>query len=72
MTAKSTAKNRIIRTRDYPWLGTNAEIVVLFYMYGVGTVVLDGIHYTIGLHKDDWNMGQFQDFTGEVTIKNED
>ena len=72
MTAKSTVENRIIKTRSYPWLGTNADIVVLFYQPENGTVVVDGPHYTLGFHKDDWNMSQFQNFTGEVTIKNED
>ena len=72
MTAKSTVKNRPTRTRQYPWIGTNAEIVVLFYKPGIGTVIGEGNHYLLGFHKDDWNMSQFQDFTGGLTMKNED
>ena len=48
-------------------------VVVLMIKHGVGVVVCkNGSIYSEGWYSESWNMLKFKDYTGSVTITNEE
>lgn len=59
---------------DYPKLMRTKEgLIVLFTKWGGGIVIVPKaeVHY-IGFISQDWYMDDFKDFTGTITLQNED
>lgn len=58
----------------YPWLGINEHnCIVLFYADNMGTVLrsADGDSpLGVGYYSTKWNMGDFQEFNGTITLEN--
>jgi hypothetical protein len=58
----------------YPWLGINAHnFIVLFYADNMGTVLRSpGRDFlpSVGYYSTKWNMGDFQEFNGTITLEN--
>lgn len=46
------------------------ELVVLFELPGSGTALTDNGHWHVGEHSDSWEMSDFSDFSGTVTLRN--
>lgn len=70
---KSVVKVKEEKDTPYPKLmrGKVSGIVVLFFKECEGTVVGDtGPHSTIGEFCDEWPMGIFEPFKGEVVLSN--
>ena len=54
-------------------IGKTSGVIVLMFEHGVGTVVHVGDSgYVIGQRIQYWDMRNFKDYTGSVTITNEE
>ena len=61
--------------RNYPWLGIAYNdldhIVVLFNKDSIGTIVYSTSDSdTVGYNYDYWNMEDFTEFEGSITLSN--
>ena len=58
---------------EYPKLKIDRRsgLIVLFSAPEKGTCVRENSTYKIGYHASDWFMDCFQDFHGEITLKND-
>ena len=62
------------RELSFPKLMIGARgVIVLMIKHGVGVVVCrNGSPHTVGEYADNWSMNTFEDYTGSVTITNEE
>lgn len=71
---KSTKKGEAFTLPKYPSLYINREgnVVVMMFSYGQGVVVYaeDASPHHVGLLVDDWDMGVFNLYGGEITLSN--
>lgn len=65
--------SKVVENNDFPYLGkaTATGTIVLFTSPKNGTVVVSGGQYALGYVSDDWEMGCFQVFRGEISLKND-
>lgn len=58
---------------EYPKLKIAKEsgLIVLFSAPEKGTCLRENSTYKIGYYASDWCMGCFDDFDGEITLKND-
>jgi len=56
--------------KPFPKLMNYEELVVLFTGRGVGTVVKPYLDNRIGLHRTDWLMDKFTDYTKAIVLEN--
>ena len=76
MSVKVTvSKDLIIIKKQFPKLmiynGQDYGFIVLFTSSKTGVVLTEGKDHKIGELVKDWAMDCFQDYEGEVTLKNE-
>ena len=72
MSVKVSFSKEIIKSIDFPKLMIDEEdLIVLFDEYKEGFVVRAKLGYALGYHSDSWDMQDFTDYDGEVTLKNE-
>jgi hypothetical protein len=65
-------ESKVVGT-EFPKLmkGIITGMVVLFTAPEVGTIVVEGGSYKVGEHEDAFFMSKFEDFTGELILKND-
>lgn len=58
---------------EFPKLmkSNNSSLIVLFKSKNSGTVIVEGNTWKVGRTSGDWVMDFFEDFTGELTLKND-
>jgi hypothetical protein len=55
---------------SYPKLMESGELVVLFLAASQGTVIAGSMYHPIGHYSKVWDMQVFQNFEGEIKLKN--
>ena len=48
----------------------DSSLIVLFESKNSGTVIVEGSTWKVGQSSRDWYANGFEDFTGEITLKN--
>lgn len=80
MTISSKCKEVEEKEKDYPKLvrykGISSLIILLLTSERSGTILVnqdyDSLdHWPVGYHSDSWNPNNFEDYKGEVTLKNQ-
>jgi len=61
-----------VKGSEYPKLmiGVGVVGIVLFSKPGCGTVIRSGCH-SVGYSETKWNMDCFEDYTGKITLEND-
>jgi hypothetical protein len=72
---ESSVKKAVLNERKFPKLMRNVtgehELIVLFSERAMGIVVSDTSNkYCTGYHSNDWCTIAFEDFCGEIILKN--
>jgi len=62
-------KEQSIIEMEYPIIMFCNSLIVLFNKHECGTV-LRANYLPAGYYSDDWDMSIFEDFKGEITLKN--
>lgn len=64
--------NDKVETKPYPKLmKSNAGSVLLMVSEGCGVVLVKGGYYPVGYYSNGWACNLFEDFEGEVVLKND-
>ena len=72
MGVKSEILKEELAARHFPKLMTNGTFVVLFKSHGIGCVVhKETSNDSIGTCSATWDMKDFEDFEGTITLSNE-
>jgi hypothetical protein len=72
MSVKVTLKEEVVKSINYPKLMVDEEdLIVLFDEYQEGFVVRAKSGYNLCYYSNSWDMSDFVDYNGEITLKNE-
>jgi len=67
---RAVVKHRKPPVRTYPKLMVSEDgLIVLMESYGEGTIVNENIRFGIGYHEAFWNMQNFKNFHGSITLE---
>lgn len=69
---KSTQQSKTNTKPSYPKLMENYknDLVVLFWSPEVGVVVRANHYHAVGHYSNDWRIGAFSDYKGQITLEN--
>ena len=56
--------------KPFPKLMKSDDIIVLFYEASKGTVLSENDVWSLGHHSTSWDIEQFSDYEGTITLKN--
>ena len=72
MSVKVSAKEEVVKVINYPKLMVDEDdMIVLFDEYQEGFVVRTKSGYNLCYYSNAWDMQEFTDYNGEITLKNE-
>jgi hypothetical protein len=72
MSVKVSLSKEVVKGSSFPKLMTNDRgMIVLFYEERKGMVLRVVDVHKIGVYSESWGMEHFQDYEGEITLKNE-
>ena len=72
MSLKVSLSTEVSESKSFPKLMIGDQLIVFFIKSGIGIIITpeESINY-VGEYSEDFQMAFFQDYNGEVTLKNE-
>ena len=70
MSVKVSLKEKAATVKEYPKLMIDNGLIILFERYEQG-MIIQGDGFIAGIYSKHWDMINFKDYDGEVTLKNE-